>query len=193
MLQLMLDRLAEAGLLKAGGRQRTDGTHVLAEAAPAWLTPLIEPEWAKRYGRRVEIGKLPGGKAAVAARAEQFGRDGQKVLTAAWATRLAPPAASSSNGDPSPDLGPPRTTGTRTNACAGGTATPCRLPRCGSHEIQTQKRLDQKTEQWQHRDAIRGGVEATLSQNVRAHGLRRSRYRGLVRTHALPHPCSATS
>ncbi|WP_241266770.1 hypothetical protein [Streptomyces scabichelini] len=22
----------------------------LAEAAPAWLAPLIEPEWAKRYG-----------------------------------------------------------------------------------------------------------------------------------------------
>jgi ABC-type Mn2+/Zn2+ transport system ATPase subunit len=40
----------------------------LAEAAPAWLTPLIEPEWAKRYGRRVEIGKLPGGKPAVTAR-----------------------------------------------------------------------------------------------------------------------------
>ncbi|TRO55600.1 transposase [Streptomyces sp. IB201691-2A2] len=26
-------------------------------------------------------------------------------------------------------------------------------------------------------------VDATLSQNVRAHGLRRSRYRGLARTH----------
>ncbi|RSM87199.1 IS1182 family transposase [Streptomyces sp. WAC 01325] len=113
LLQLMLDRLVEAGLLKAGGRQRTDATHVLAavrtlsrlelvgetlraaleelaEAAPAWLTPLIEPEWAKRYGRRVEIGKLPGGKAAVTARAEEFGRDGQKVLTAAWAACTLP-------------------------------------------------------------------------------------------------------
>ncbi|MFF4550498.1 hypothetical protein [Streptomyces sp. NPDC001435] len=57
----------------------------LAEAAPGWLAPLIEPEWAKRYGRRVEIGKLPGGKAAVTARAEEFGRDGQKILTASWA------------------------------------------------------------------------------------------------------------
>ncbi|MFC5673533.1 hypothetical protein [Streptomyces incanus] len=109
----MLDRLVEAGLLKAGGRQRTDATHVLAavrslsrlelvgetlraaleelaEAAPAWLTPLIEPEWAKRYGRRVEIGKLPGGKAAVTARAEEFGRDGQKILAAAWAASAPP-------------------------------------------------------------------------------------------------------
>ncbi|MFE2064054.1 transposase [Streptomyces sp. NPDC059467] len=30
LLQVMLDRLVEAGLLKAGGRQRTDATHVLA-------------------------------------------------------------------------------------------------------------------------------------------------------------------
>ncbi|GGN47179.1 hypothetical protein GCM10011578_100600 [Streptomyces fuscichromogenes] len=113
LLQVMLDRLVEAGLLKAGGRQRTDATHVLAavrtlsrlelvgetlraaleelaEAAPAWLTPLIEPEWAKRYGRRVEIGKLAGGTAAVTARAEEFGRDGQKILTAAWAADTPP-------------------------------------------------------------------------------------------------------
>jgi transposase len=30
LLQVMLNRLVEAGLLKAGGRQRTDATHVLA-------------------------------------------------------------------------------------------------------------------------------------------------------------------
>ncbi|MFF0086757.1 transposase [Streptomyces canus] len=57
-----------------------------------------------------------------------------------------------------------------------------RLPR-PLHEIQTRNRLDQQTEQWQGRYAIRAGIEATLSQNVRAHGLRRSRYRGLARTH----------
>ncbi|GAA3360166.1 hypothetical protein GCM10017744_041730 [Streptomyces antimycoticus] len=51
------------------------------------------------------------------------------------------------------------------------------------HEIQTQIRLDQQTEQGQHSYAIRVGIEATLSQNVRAHGLRRSRYRGLARGH----------
>ncbi|WP_107066441.1 transposase [Streptomyces rimosus] len=113
LLQLMLVRLREAGLLKAGGRQRTDATHVLAavrtlsrlelagetlraaleelaEAAPAWLAPLIEPEWDKRYGRRVEIGKLPGGKAAVTTRAEEYGRDGQKILAAGWAASAPP-------------------------------------------------------------------------------------------------------
>jgi hypothetical protein len=51
------------------------------------------------------------------------------------------------------------------------------------HEIQTRNRLDQETEQWQKRYAIRADVEATLSQNVRAHGLRRSRYHGLAKTH----------
>ncbi|MET9792745.1 transposase [Streptomyces canus] len=51
------------------------------------------------------------------------------------------------------------------------------------HEIQMRNRLDQQTEQWQRRYAIRADIEATLSQNVRAHGLRRSRYRGLARTH----------
>ncbi|WP_157596808.1 transposase [Streptacidiphilus rugosus] len=30
LLQVMLNRLVEAGLLKSGGRQRTDATHVLA-------------------------------------------------------------------------------------------------------------------------------------------------------------------
>ncbi|WP_331283890.1 transposase [Streptomyces sp. H39-S7] len=30
---------------------------------------------------------------------------------------------------------------------------------------------------------MRAGIEATLSQNVRVHGPRRSRYRGLAKTH----------
>lgn len=113
LLQVMLNRLVEAGLLRAGGRQRTDATYVLAavrrlsrlelageslraaleqiaQAAPDWLLPLVEPEWDKRYGRKVETGKVPGGKAGVTALAETFGRDGQKLLTALWAP-AAPP------------------------------------------------------------------------------------------------------
>ncbi|MEV0639905.1 transposase [Streptomyces sp. NPDC050619] len=43
-------------------------------------------------------------------------------------------------------------------------------------------RLDRQTEQRQRRYAIRAGIEATLAQNVRGHGLRGSRYRGLART-----------
>jgi transposase len=67
LLRVMLRRLTEAGLLKSGGRQRTDATHVLAavrtlsrlelvgeslraaleqlaQAAPDWLLALVEPE-----------------------------------------------------------------------------------------------------------------------------------------------------
>jgi transposase len=113
LLRVMLTRLVEAGLLKPGGRQRTDATHVLAavrtlsrlelvgetlraaleelaEADGDWLRALIEPEWDKRYGRKVEIGKVPGGKAGVTAMAETFGRDGQKILAAAWASNAPP-------------------------------------------------------------------------------------------------------
>ncbi|SEG89513.1 Transposase [Nonomuraea solani] len=113
LLGMMLDRLHAAGLVRGRGRQRTDATHVLAavrqvsrlelagesvraaleeltEAAPAWLAPLIEPEWARRYGRRVEIGRVPGGKQAIIARAEQIGRDGLKILQAVWADDAPP-------------------------------------------------------------------------------------------------------
>lgn len=51
------------------------------------------------------------------------------------------------------------------------------------HEIQTRNRLDQATEQWQHHYAIRAGIESTLSENVRVHGLRRARYRGVRKVH----------
>ncbi|MET7539619.1 transposase [Streptomyces sp. NPDC005507] len=57
------------------------------------------------------------------------------------------------------------------------------LPTRELHEIQMRNRLDQQTEEWQRRYAIRAGIEATLSQNVRICGLRRTRYRGLARTH----------
>ncbi|MFI6663321.1 IS1182 family transposase, partial [Streptomyces sp. NPDC050523] len=388
LLQLMLDRLAAAGLLKGRGRQRTDATHVLAavrrlsrlelagesvraaleeiaEADSDWLAALLEPGWAKRYGRKVEIGKVPGGKAAVRERAEEFGRDGQRLLTAAWAAGAPPrlrtlrqveilrqvwihqyywdpegqlrwregtalPPASLRFDSPydtdahycvkrdvewsgyrvhftescdqdlphlvvhvattiapvqdgqltekihddlatrrlapaehivdtaylSPAhieraqlvhnitlLGPVLADNSRQAKAASGfdktaftidwvneqaicprgaTSTswtklnisghtylqarfaerdcrPCPdRARCTSsathsrsiavlprplHEIQMRNRLDQQTEQWQRRYAIRAGIEATLSQNVRAHGLRRARYRGLARTH----------
>ncbi|MFD7020917.1 transposase [Streptomyces sp. NPDC059928] len=57
------------------------------------------------------------------------------------------------------------------------------LPTRELHEIQARNRLDQQTKDWQQRYAIRAGIEATLSQNIRNCGLRRTRYRGLARTH----------
>ena len=53
------------------------------------------------------------------------------------------------------------------------------MPTRELHEIQSRNRLDQHTDAWKQRYAIRAGIEATLSQNVRTCGLRRTRYRGL--------------
>lgn len=83
LLILLLERLREAGMVRAGGVQRTDATHVLAAvrdlnrlevvqetvraalnalavAAPAWLRAHADPAWPERYdqawggpGRRV--------------------------------------------------------------------------------------------------------------------------------------------
>lgn len=108
LLDALLTRLKIAGLVKAGGRQRTDSTHVvaairglnrletigetlraalnsLAEAAPAWLTDRITLDWFERYGRRVEEYRLPKGEAARTALAEQIGRDGYQILAAVYA------------------------------------------------------------------------------------------------------------
>ncbi|MGW0664857.1 transposase [Streptodolium elevatio] len=51
------------------------------------------------------------------------------------------------------------------------------------HEIQSRTRKDQDTETWQRHYALRTGCEATISETVRAHGLRRCRYRGRAKTH----------
>ncbi|QXJ25972.1 transposase [Actinomadura graeca] len=50
-------------------------------------------------------------------------------------------------------------------------------------KIQTRARAEQQTLQWQARYAQRAGCEATVSETVHAHGLRRCRYRGLAKTH----------
>ncbi|WP_392957700.1 transposase [Streptomyces sp. LN245] len=50
-------------------------------------------------------------------------------------------------------------------------------------EIQTRVRHEQDTVQWRQRYAIRAGCEATVSETVHAHGLRRCRYRGMAKTH----------
>ncbi|MBK8755092.1 MAG: transposase [Candidatus Competibacteraceae bacterium] len=81
LLEAMLSRLKERGLLKARGQQRTDSTHVLAAirtlnrlesvgetlraalnsvatAAPDWLAGVAAPEWFERYAIRVEEYRL---------------------------------------------------------------------------------------------------------------------------------------
>jgi len=110
--QLLLDTLLtwcrERQLVKAQGRQRTDGTHVLAAVralnrievvgetmrhaldslavvAPDWLRHQAKPEWAKRYARRVEDDRLSTGKEAHDARVLTIGGDGYRLLIAIYA------------------------------------------------------------------------------------------------------------
>ncbi|ROO60615.1 transposase [Micromonospora sp. Llam0] len=105
VLDVVLDRCARHGLLRAGGRQRTDSTHVLAAVhtlnrmefvgetlraalevlaatVPAWLTPLIDAGWVERYGARVDSYRFPKGDDVRTRWAEQVGRDGYLILDA---------------------------------------------------------------------------------------------------------------
>ncbi|HEY5989248.1 MAG TPA: IS1182 family transposase [Streptosporangiaceae bacterium] len=106
LLSVMLERLQQAGLVRAGGRVRTDSTHVLAcvrrlnrietlgeglraaleeiaRISPGWIVPLLRPGWDERYGRKVETARLLGRKHASAAKlTEQIGADGQRLLDA---------------------------------------------------------------------------------------------------------------
>lgn len=107
LLEAMLSRFKERGLLKVRGQQRTDSTHVLAAirtlnrlesvgetmraalnsvatAAPDWLTGLAAPDWFERYAARVEEYRLPKGEAARTALGEQIGTDGHALLRAVY-------------------------------------------------------------------------------------------------------------
>ncbi|MFF0000331.1 transposase [Streptomyces avermitilis] len=107
-LELVLERLRGLGLLKAGGRQRTDSTHVLAVvrtlnrmefvgetlraalaalavAAPTWLSDVITAEWAERYGQRVDDYRFPKGEEVREQWSGQVGRDGFLLLEAVYA------------------------------------------------------------------------------------------------------------
>jgi hypothetical protein len=49
------------------------------------------------------------------------------------------------------------------------------------HELLQQRRRDQQTEQFKERMHQRSAIEGTISELARAHGLRRSRYRGFAK------------
>jgi hypothetical protein len=108
LLQQMLARLRERGLLVRGGRQRTDATPVLAAvrelnrlelvtetlraalealaaAAPTWLQGFMPDQWYDRYGQRARDWRLPKAEAARAALAVTVGADGFALVQAVHA------------------------------------------------------------------------------------------------------------
>lgn len=99
----LLALLKERGVVKAGGRQRTDSTHVLARirdlnrlelagetvraalealaaAAPGWLAGVIDASWQRVYGQRIDDLRLPDSETARRELAVQYGKDGNYLL-----------------------------------------------------------------------------------------------------------------
>jgi transposase len=113
LLETLLARLRERGLLKPRGRQRTDSTHVLAAirvlnrlelvgetlrhalnslavVAPDWLRAQLPPAWFDRYGTRLENYRLPKTATAREALAVTIGADGRQLLQAVEAATDRP-------------------------------------------------------------------------------------------------------
>ncbi|GGN56061.1 hypothetical protein GCM10011579_016730 [Streptomyces albiflavescens] len=108
-LDLLLTALRDRGLVKAGGKQRTDSTRVLAAvrdlnrlelagetlrasletlacAAPDWLAKAVPVrEWAERYGPRTNSWHPPASKAKRQEMALVYGQDGFTLLEAVHA------------------------------------------------------------------------------------------------------------
>ncbi|RPJ43929.1 MAG: IS1182 family transposase [Chloroflexi bacterium] len=108
LLDDLLARFRQRGLLKTRSQQRTDSTHVvaavrnlnrlelvgetlrfalerLAVSAPAWLQARVPDRWYERYGARFEQARLPKTLAAREELAVQIGQDGYQLLRWAYA------------------------------------------------------------------------------------------------------------
>ena len=102
-LDALLERLAGLGLVRAGGRQRTDSTHVLgairalnrlelagetlraalealAAAAPDWLAGVIDASWQQVYGARIDNLHLPESESKRRELMVRYGTDGYFLL-----------------------------------------------------------------------------------------------------------------
>jgi IS5 family transposase len=108
VLDLLLARLVEVGLLAGGGKQRTDSTYVisavrdlnrtelageavracleaLASAAPHWLAAVVDvSSWTRRYGARIDTWRLPKTTTKRAQLATEYGRDGFALVQAVY-------------------------------------------------------------------------------------------------------------
>jgi transposase len=106
LLEPILQVCRAKGWLKAGGKQRTDSTHILAavrtlssiesvgetlraslnelaEVDPDWLVSVISEDWFDRYVHRVELARLPKAGSQREAWVKQLGQDVLHLLEAA--------------------------------------------------------------------------------------------------------------
>ncbi len=107
ILDKMLSRFGELGLLKSRGKARTDSTHILAaikeltrlehleetlkyalntlaKVAPTWLEEIVTPDWYERYGQKVEHSRTTRTAAEQEAKAITIGTDGFYLLDAIY-------------------------------------------------------------------------------------------------------------
>jgi hypothetical protein len=114
VLDTLLERLAAGGLVAAGGKMRTDSTHVisavrdlnrlelagesvracleaLAVAAPGWLAGHLDDSWGKRYAARIDTWRMPASAAKKEELALAYGRDGRTLLKAVYAAAASDP------------------------------------------------------------------------------------------------------
>ncbi|WP_223839963.1 IS1182 family transposase [Saccharopolyspora pogona] len=109
VLDLLLAALRDKGLIAAGGKQRTDSTHVIAAvrdmnrlelageavraclesvsaAAPDWVAEVLDvPGWSRRYQQRIDTWRLPASQTKKDELALAYGKDGFTLLTALYA------------------------------------------------------------------------------------------------------------
>jgi hypothetical protein len=113
VLDLLVARLVDQGLLKAGGKQRTDSTHVLAAvrllnqielvgesvracleaiaaADPDWMSAVLDAGWQRRYAARIDTWRMPSSKTKRVALGNDFARDGHALLRAVWHPNCPP-------------------------------------------------------------------------------------------------------
>lgn len=111
LLDILLERLKERGLIRKRGQQRSDSTHVLAAirrlnrlecvgetlryalnslavVVPDWLRKLVPQEWFERYGQRFDQWRLPDNEADRAALGEVIGQDGHYLLQAVYGANV---------------------------------------------------------------------------------------------------------
>jgi transposase len=104
-LDALLERLAADGLVKAGGKQRTDSTHVtaavaalnrlelagesvraaleaLAAAHPDWTSGVLDASWARRYATPMTSWRPPVSEVKRKELAVAYGKDGFALMEA---------------------------------------------------------------------------------------------------------------
>ena len=114
VLDTLLERLAAGGLVAAGGKMRTDSTHVvsavrdlgrlelagesvracleaLAVAAPQVVRQLLDDSWGKRYAARIDTWRMPASTTKKDELALAYGRDGRALLKAVYAAASSDP------------------------------------------------------------------------------------------------------